>query len=189
MGQTQHTMSTNTHLRTWVSCETKERFSVLARVQGVSESSLLKRLVEAVIGASLSVEGTLPPLESVPLSGRITVRLRADDLLLLRERATARGMPTATYVSLLVRSHLRRLAPLPDAELKALKYAIGELSAIGRNLNQIARAVNVGDGTAASTKADLQALLRACTGLRDAVKGLVSQNLDSWEAGRETTRS
>ena len=189
MGQTQHTMSSNTHLRTWVSRETKDRFSAIARAQGASESALLKRLVEALIGTGVTVESTLPPVDSVPQSGRITVRLRPDDLLLLRERATARGMPTATYVSLLVRSHLRRLAPLPDAELKALKYAIGELSAIGRNLNQIARAVNVGDGTAASTKADLQALLRACTGLRDAVKGLVSRNLDSWEAGRETTRS
>jgi hypothetical protein len=41
----------------------------------------------------------------------------------------------------LVRSHSRSLAPLPDAELKTLKHAIRGISAIGRNLNQIA--VNV----------------------------------------------
>ena len=121
MGQTQHTMSSNTHLRTWVSRETKDRFSAIAHAQGASESALLKRLVEALIGTGMTVDATLPPVDSVPQSGRTTVRLRPDDLLLLRERATARGMPTATYVSLLVRSHLRRLAPLPDAELKALK--------------------------------------------------------------------
>ena len=183
-------MNGNTRLQTWVSRETKERFSAIARAQGASESALLRRLAEAMIGTGLAVGATIPAPESVPLSGRITVRLHPDDLLLLRERATRRGecQRPRTFLCWYA-SHLRRLAPLPDAELKALKYAIGELSAIGRNLNQIARAVNVGDGTAASTKADLQALLRACTGLRDAVKGLVSRNLDSWEAGHETTRS
>ena len=187
MSQTQLTMNGNTRLQTWVSRETKERFSAIARAQGASESALLKRLAEAMIGTGLAVGATLPAPASVPLSGRITVRLRPDDLLLLRERATGRGMPTATYVSLLARSHLRRLAPLPDAELKALKHAIGEISAIGRNLNQIARAANAGDTPGGATRADLQALLRACTGLRDAVKALVKRNLESWEAGHETT--
>jgi hypothetical protein len=51
-------------------------------------------------------------------------------------------MPAATYVSFVVRSHLRRLAPTPDVELKALKHAIGEIGAIGRNLNQIAHIAN-----------------------------------------------
>jgi hypothetical protein len=127
--------------------------------------------------------------EPVPPSGRISVRLPNDDLLLLRERAAARGLPAATYVSYLVRSHLRRLAPLPDAELKALKHAIGEISAIGRNLNQIARAVNSGKGANGPNSADLHALLRACTGLRDAVKDVVNRNLSTWEAGYEKTSS
>ena len=125
MGQTPQTMSNNTHLRTWVSRETKDRFTSISRAQGVSESALLKRLVEALIGTGITVEAILPPVDSVPQTGRITVRLRPDDLLILRERATARSMPTATYVSLLVRSHLRRIAPLPDTELKGLKHAIG----------------------------------------------------------------
>ena len=182
-------MSSNTHLQTWVSRDTKERFAAVAGAQGVSESALLKRLVEVLIGPAVAGDATLTPAMSVPPSERMSVRLRADDVLLLRERAMARGMPRSTYVSLLVRSHLRRLAPLPDVELKALKHAIGEVSAIGRNLNQIARAVNLGDSAAAVTRADLHALLRACTGLRDAVKALVNRNLDSWEAGYETTHS
>src|SRR2546430_13347000 len=35
-------------------------------------------------------------------------------------------------------------SPLPKDELAALKHAVGELGAVGRNLNQIARAVNQG---------------------------------------------
>ncbi len=40
-------------------------------------------------------------------------------------------MPTATYVSVLVRAHLRDLAPLPKAELMAFKRSVAELGAYG----------------------------------------------------------
>jgi hypothetical protein len=69
---------------------------------------------------------------------RLYVRLAPEDRILLSDRATARGMPSATYVSVLVRSHLRNLAPLPKEELLALKRSVAELGAIGRNVNQIA---------------------------------------------------
>ena len=68
------------------------------------------------------------------------IRLRPDDQILLGGRAAARGMAPATYVSVLARSHLRSLAPLPKDELPALKRTVGELGNIGRNLNQIAHA-------------------------------------------------
>jgi Bacterial mobilisation protein (MobC) len=181
-------MSNNLHLMAWVSRDTKERFAALARLQNTSESSLLKRIVEASLGPATPATVIEAPEPAAP-TGRISVRLPNDDLLLLRERAAARGLPAATYVSYLVRSHLRRLAPLPDAELNALKHAIGEIGAIGRNLNQIARAVNSGQGANGPNRADLHALLRACTGLRDAVKDVVNRNLSSWEAGYEKTSS
>ena len=92
------------------------------------------------------------------------------------ERATARGMPSATYVSVLVRSHLRNLAPLPKEELLALKRSVAELGAIGRNLNQIARAANQGGKPAGPGREDLKAMLRVAEGLRDHVKALLRAN-------------
>ena len=65
--------------------------------------------------------------------------------MLLRERAAARGMAAATYVSVLTRSHLRSLAPLPKAEWLMLERIVTELSKLGRNINQIARAANRGE--------------------------------------------
>jgi hypothetical protein len=178
-------MSGNVHLKTWVSRDTKERFAAFARGQGVSESVLLKRIVVALIGGDHVSNATLPPFESVPASGRLSVRLAVDDLLLLRERARTRGMAAATYVSYLVRAHFRNVAPLPDIELKALQQAVAEVSAIGRNLNQIARASNVGERPGGPSKGDLQAILRACAALRDSFKGVVARNIESWEVGRE----
>ena len=182
-------MSNNTHLMTWVSRETKERFAALARVQSTSESALLKRIVEASLATAGPPVAVIESVEPIAPSGRMSVRLPHDDLLLLRERALARGLPAATYVSYLVRSHLRRLVPLPDVELNVLKHAIGEVSAIGRNLNQIARATNAGEWPAGPNRADLQALLRACTGLRDAMKDVINRNLASWAVGYEKASS
>jgi hypothetical protein len=167
-----------------VSSDTKERFGALARRQGLSESTLLKRLVAAALISTEPAKSDEPDVvEPVAASGKISVRLRSDDLLLLRERAKNRQVPTATYVSFLIRSHLRRLAPLPTPELTALKRSIAEVGAIGRNLNQIAYSLNRGEQPSGPTKADLQALLRALYGLRDHTKALLRTNLESWEAG------
>ena len=129
-------MSGNVHLKAWVSPDTKTRFAAFARSQGVSESAMLKRMVEALIGSERNRDEAVTPSEPVPSSGRLSVRLAVDDILLLRERSRNRGMPSATYISYLVRSHLRRLAPIPDSELKVLLNAIGQVSAVGRNLNR-----------------------------------------------------
>jgi hypothetical protein len=169
-----------------VTSEMKERFAAVARYQALSESALLKRLVEAALVAVVAVKPQVTQaVEPVPVGGKISVRLRSDDLLLLRERARARAMPTSTYVSLLIRSHLRSVTPLPTAELDVLKRSVAEISAIGRNLNQIARAVNQGEGSNGSSKADLQALLRALNGMRVHIKSLINSNLESWRSGDE----
>jgi Bacterial mobilisation protein (MobC) len=179
-------MSNRVHLTTWISRESKARFAELAKVQGVSESALLRRVVESALVATAGARAqTLEPVGPIAASGRISVRLRSDDLLLLRERSRAREMPTSTYVSLLVRSHLRELAPLPTAELEALKRSVAEVGAIGRNINQIARAVNEGQWPHGPNRDDLRAILRALSALRDHFKAAINANVASWNAGYE----
>jgi hypothetical protein len=179
-------MSNRVHLTTWISRDSKARFAGLAKAQGVSESALLRRVVESALLATTGASAqTLEPVNPIAVSGRISVRLRADDLLLLRERSRAREMPTGTYVSLLVRSHLRALAPLPTAELEALKRSVAEVGTIGRNINQIARAVNEGQWPPGPNHDDLRTILRALTALRDHFKAVINANLASWNAGYE----
>jgi hypothetical protein len=181
-------MSNRIHLTTWISRESKARFTELAKAQGVSESALLRRVVESALVTTAGVSAqTLEPVGPIAESGRISVRLRSDDLLLLRERSRAREIPTSTYVSLLVRSHLRVLAPLPTAELEALKRSEAEVGAIGRNINQIARAVNEGQWPHGPNRDDLRAILSALRALRDHFKAVINANLASWSAGYEKT--
>jgi hypothetical protein len=176
----------STHLSTWVSADLKERFAAAAARQGLSESALLKRLVEQMLaGACEELTPECPA--SVPRNARVTVRLVPDDTLLLRERAAARGMPTASYVSTLVRSHLRSLAPLPDRELEALRSAVTQLAAIGRNLNVMARAESSAGPATRPNQEQLRLMLRIYEGMRDHVKGLIHANIVSWEAGHAKT--
>lgn len=175
-------MSGSAHLSTWVDQETKRRFAAIANHEGVSESALLKRMVALMVQATASPT-TLRQSDRLQRDARVTVRLRPDDQQLLKERAAARDMRAATYVSVLVRAHLRSLAPLPKEELLALRRTVSELGSIGRNLNQIARVANQGATVSAPNQEDLRTILRLCVGLRDHVKGLLKANLRSWEVG------
>jgi hypothetical protein len=85
-------MSGSTHLSTWVDAQTKQRFSSAAARQGLSESALLKRLIDQMLAAGQ--EEAIAPLVPVDLrDARVTVRLVPEDRALLRERAAARTMP------------------------------------------------------------------------------------------------
>jgi len=167
-----------------VSPETKARIKALANQRQLSESALLKQLLEVTLDGAVVPRVGLPCRDrQVSRGARLYVRLRPDDQLLLAARAAARGMPAATYVSVLTRSHLRHLVPLPKDELLALKGAITELGTIGRNLNQIARAVRQGGSAAGTRREDVMAMIEVCTGLRDHFKATLLANLRSWEDG------
>lgn len=176
-------MAGSTHLSTWISNEAKQRFAAAAERQNLSESALLKRLVEQML-ASAGIDDVAELVASPdPRHARLTIRLVPEDRALLRERAAARTMPVATYVSVLVRSHLRRIAPLPDRELSSLQAAVRELAAIGRSLNTMARLLQQDARQAVPGRQEVLAMLRICEALRDHVRALVKANFISWDIG------
>jgi predicted DNA binding CopG/RHH family protein len=171
-----------------VSSDTKLRLRAYAEREQLTESAILKRFVLLLLqkandGVSEETIEAARPVRD----GRVTIRLRGDDLMLLQARATARGMPAAAYVSVLTRSHLRNLAPLPKEELLALNGAVSELGRIGRLLNPIARAAHQGERVSDPSREDLLALLKVCVALRDHVKGLLRANLATWRQGYTET--
>ena len=177
-------MNKGVHVMSWITPEVKRRFTDLARAQGLSESAYLRQVIHSLVRANHGPsEAALIPAAALPKDLRIAIRLRPDDHRLLRDRACARSMHTSAYVAALVRSHLHHLTPIPNAELDALKAATAELSAIGRNLNQIAHAVNRGSYPGGPSIADLRAMLDALNLLRDHTKGLILRNAESWEVG------
>ena len=167
-----------------VTSETKARVRALAEREGITESTLVRQLLDTVIRtSSADVAPALPAPEKVRRQARLNLRLATDDYRLLRERASARGMAAATYVALLTRSHLRNVSPLPKVEYLALKQSVVELSALGRNLNQIARVLNQGASATLPGRTEVAAMLRVAERLRDHVKGLLSANARTWGQG------
>ena len=163
---------------------TKQRFRALASRQGLSESTLLKRLLElSMSGSADSDTGAATAPDRETRDARLYVRLSPSDRRLLRERARGRDVRDATYVSLLVRAHLLEAAPLPTAELAALKQQTAALAAIGRNLNQFVRAVQGGARSPGFTAQEGIALIRVCEAMRDHTKRLIEANAASWRGG------
>jgi hypothetical protein len=184
-------------LKTHVSPEMKLQARSVADREFLSEAAWLKRLVMREIRARNDASGAkIDLLRSESITGPTSaapgnngagkpmlVRLTVEDRLLLDARAEARGMRPATYASVLLRSHLRQLTPLPKDELLALKRSIAELGSIGRNINQIAKAVSGGGEVPGSLRGEFWAMLKICSALRDNIKALLSANLASWAAG------
>ena len=172
----------------WVSPAAKEKFHALASEYGLTQSSLLQRLIDRATEPVQMPAGNAAHEGRVgSRSDRLYVRLYPDDRLLLAERAQVRGMPSATYLAVLARSHLRRLPPLPEAERQAFERCVAELSAIGRNLNQVARRANQEGVVSSITREDLALFLKTCTMAVTHFKDTLKANKHSWEAGYETT--
>ncbi|MDH4260552.1 MAG: MobC family plasmid mobilization relaxosome protein [Gammaproteobacteria bacterium] len=184
-------------LKTTVPRDIKARAKAIADAELLTEAAWLKRIVLREIrvadgGGSESREPRAADgvhrraTEARGSNGEgkpIYVRLRSGDRLLLDARAAARGLRPATYLSVLARSHLRSLAPLPKEEYLALKRSIGELAAIGRNINQIAKAANEGGRLPDSAREEFRAMLKICEALRVNTKTLLKANETSWSTG------
>jgi hypothetical protein len=190
-------MSCTEILKARVSRELKLQAKVVADRELLSEAAWLKRLVireiRAANVAASSVDEAHRPDGNRRRDGagrrangggkRVYVRLRDEDCLLLEARAAARGMRTATYLSVLTRAHLRALTPLPKEELLALRRSIGELASIGRNINQIAKTANEGGRLPSSARDEFRAMLKVCEALRDNTKAMLKTNETSWSTG------
>ena len=181
-------MARDSLIRCRVSGEVKGLLQTIAAQRQITESALVRQLIETMVQLATNVEiAEEAASKRAVRDARLYVRLASEDRILLSDRATARGMPSATYVSVLVRSHLRNLTPLPKEELLALKRSVAELGVIGRNLNQIARAANQGVRPPGPGRAELTAMLKVAEGLRDHVKALLRANQLSWEQGHVAT--
>jgi hypothetical protein len=174
-----------------VSAETKRRVKVAAAADLVTPSAWLRRVAIRALGrppATLERSELEEPSRDLR-DHRLSVRFSPEDCLLLEARALARGMRPATYASVLIRSHLRSLAPLPKDELLALKQAVSELGALTRDLQRIVHVLGQDGRAATSGKPDLQAVVRLCRVLRSDTKALIQANVNSWEIGRPLSAS
>jgi hypothetical protein len=167
--------------------ELKAAIRRLAENQQLTDSALIKQVLKDVARVSGALGLKIGDTAKRPRDARLYVRLHPHDRLLLREHAARRGMAPATYVAVLVRAHLNDLAPLPEQELQAVRGAVSQLSALGRILNQMARALNRGEPTSPPGRQEVVAMGQICLALHDRVKALLLANAKSWRKGHAET--
>jgi len=168
-------------LATWVTPEMQGRIKSLAELRGITVSNLLGELADEAVNAGASVtRGTAGSRDT--RRQRISIRLQPGDIAAVGRRAVLRRMRPATYIAALVRSHLVEDPPLPPAELAVVERAVAEISAIGRNLNQITRAVNSGASLPPGAETTIGMAIEAVEVLREAIKAYLRKAIASWEA-------
>ena len=89
---------------------------------------------------------------------RMEIRISKKELNTLAQIASNENISSNRYVSLLVKQHIYKHAPLPDAFANALLQSNYQLLRIGRNINQIARQLNVGEEVSITSQ-NIQALI------------------------------
>jgi hypothetical protein len=167
---------------------TKAALRAAADRQQLTESALLKRMLELVLHTTGAAEVDEVVVADRPSRrARLYVRLTVGDSQLLQARSAARRLAPATYASILLRAHLRALTPLPEPELRAIRQSTRELAAIGRNLNQIALATQHGGSGVGASREDLRNLLKVCVTLNDHIRSYVRTNVSSWSSGDATS--
>lgn len=137
------TPSRHSVIKARVDGNTRTHFRRIARRAGKTESELLREIIAIVTNRETPVE----PEPVVPDTGNASTRqltLRLPGFLLdaVKEKAKIQGMSASRWVASLVQSNLIKIPVMTSEELQVLGHCTSELSAIGRNLNQIARVLN-----------------------------------------------
>ncbi len=171
-----------------VTSETKARVRALAEYEGTNESAIVKRLIHEALGASVLTErAPEAPGNRGRREHRVTVRMTVEDQRLLQERAAGRGLAAGTYVAMLVRSHVLGRVPLPRAEQSVLRQCVLELTAIARNLDEIAKALDESGRAALPGRAAVTAMTQIAVELRDHFSKVLKTNEESWRSGAQTS--
>lgn len=174
-------MNNLNRLSAWVDDQTKSSFSQSAKHNETSESGLLKLIINAFLKNNLKSHDKAEPLQTDLKTEKVSIRLTPGGNTLLSSLAQQRGMKRSAYLAALFRAQATQQPYFPEAELNALREANQQLSAIGRNINQIARALNTSlDNAAIAQGVEYHAMSTLIEQQRHFIKGLISANLSSW---------
>lgn len=138
-------------LITRVSQHEHAEFVATAARSGQKPGSLLRSVIRAFLrGEKPEGEGTGARLKSrsKPVHPgdadleRFELRIASFLKTEVKQRAAREGMSSSEWVAALIQSVVTAEPVLTEREAEAVRFANRELAAVGRNLNQIARAMN-----------------------------------------------
>jgi predicted transcriptional regulator len=175
-----------------VDSRTKQVFETLARARSVTSSRLAGVLIRDFITAEegnvqRASETGLPAAAYVPAHAgakteQVYVRLEPYYYDELGRLAAQRRWYRSAYLANLLYAHIDRRPVLCHDEVNAVRQVARQLADIGRNVNQIARKVNIEPDRADLSEFDFELLKMLLDVETAAVKELVHSNLRTWGA-------
>ena len=151
---------------------------------GLSQSDMLRMMINNVIPAA----GNDQHFDEVKTE-RVSVRLTAYTLSKLSEQARAEGYQNQSkWLRASIMANLHREPVLTDGEINALRESNRHLAAIGRNLNQIARVLNIDFRHSDKvTREMIEILDNKFKAHKESVNTLIRKNCQRWELGYDET--
>lgn len=167
-----------------------DRLDAIAARLDITSSKLAKTILERAVAQLEASNGRAPEPEHVPdipsrsyetRTERSWLRLTPSEMTAVTVRAAAMGMTRYGWIARLIRAHLTKAPELSQDETLALREAIRELSYVGRNLNQVAHALNMTLNAKEKATVELIAEINEKVAItRDQVKAVFDQNLNRW---------
>lgn len=142
---------------TRVDPETKKQWQALARSQGKTESELTRELVIRILQRAPEP----PESDAEGETLEVVLKLKRHEMKAVEKAAAAMGWKRNTWIVAVIRSVVFKEPRLTDQEARAVMRGCSELLAIGRNLNQIARAMQTPAGEQHELTPELVQNLRA----------------------------
>ncbi|MBM7070745.1 plasmid mobilization relaxosome protein MobC [Shewanella sp. 202IG2-18] len=160
----------------------KSNLKQLCNDCGLSQSDALRMMLNKVTPAT----GNDNHFNEVKTE-RVSVRLTRYTLDKLTQQAIAEGyLNQSTWVRASIMANLNRQPVLTDDEIKVLRESNRHLAAIGRNLNQIARVLNIDYRHSDKvTREMIEMLDNKFTAHQTLVNDLIHKNCKRWELDYE----
>jgi len=171
-----------------VSQAVKDRFRSLAKESSKDESKFLREMIEIVLNAEKTPSEAVPFQRVKPDPEKIEKRkVCARVPLFIREAldhaAKEKGLAPTRYLAGLIQSNLTEYPVFNSEEVEALTHSNRELASIGRNLNQIARALNESFYETDRIKVELiKELTDSINSNQQQIKKLVRASNQAWGA-------
>lgn len=162
----------------------KKRWEAYCRAQKRTSSAMTRLVISHLLNKHVSnnnSDGQGLEQEEQPdyTRARMEVRLTHSELKAVKAIAPEAGASPNCWVANLVRAYILRKPQLGMEELAVIAESNARLLAIGRNLNQIARALNRGD-TDVQLSVEQSALAEEITAHVKAVSAVIRSNLERW---------
>lgn len=170
----------------WVDPDIKNAFSLAASENNTTESALLNRILMAFLKINPARATNIPANVHSMRTARVTIRLTVNEEEELTRRSVRLAMSRSRYLASLFRTHVTSAPYFSDEEMNVLRELTRQMGGIGRNINQIAKALNTSIENAHLLEAvELAQVHKLIMKERDGVAALIMQNLRSWQSTNE----